>query len=208
MTINSYPLQWPLGWPRTDPSSREVGRFSSKMGGSYSRPVTIAVAVDRVLLELDRMGYPDYMVTISSNLILKNDGLPRSSQAQPADPGVAVYFREYGTEPEDGYMVIPCDKFMRVEQNLAAVAGTVEALRRLDRYGSGIMQRAFSGFEALPNPSGDEWYSVLGVSPDAGYETVEATYKRKRFAAHPDRGGDAETFHRIHEAWNNFTQTQ
>ena len=29
MSINAYPLQWPVGWKRTDPAQRKRAHFSN-----------------------------------------------------------------------------------------------------------------------------------------------------------------------------------
>lgn len=197
---NTFPLSWPAGWPRSD--TREQGRFTSQ--GSE---ITVNRAVKRVLAELGRMNCPDWNVIISTNLEVKRDGLPYANQRNPSDPGVAVYFRERDSEPGE-HKVIPCDRFTTVAQNLAAVAGTVEALRRLDRYGSGIMERAFTGFTALPHLEQEPWYVVLNLSADAPPSLVERQYKIMRSEAHPDKhGGDATQFQRIQEAMAQYRES-
>ena len=191
-----------MGWPRTKPANRIPGRFSSQ-----GTPITTTRAIKRILAELERMGYPSWNVIISTNLEVKLNGLPYANQKKPTDPGVAVYFRDRDSSPGEG-KVIPVDKFTTVEQNLAAVAGTIEALRRLDRYGSGIMERAFTGFEALPDlGKKSQWFVVLNVPQDAPRDLVERQYKIMRSENHPDRGGDATQFQRITEAWQEYCAT-
>lgn len=196
-----YPLQWPVGWKRTPASSRSVGRFNKKRtqttrygdGTSHSwqrsEDVTIGEATMRLLAELERMGVPEYDVVISSNLQLRLDGLPRSGQAQPADPGVAVYWRDGG---RDRCMAI--DLYSKVEQNIAALAATIDAMRAIERHGgAAILDRAFTGFTALPAPivagMSRPWWEVLQVPRDAKREDVKAAYRRLASAAHPDKGG-------------------
>lgn len=192
----AHPLAWPIGWPRTTAENRDYGRFSAD-----NRKVSIAVARDRIVDELRKMGVDEYI--LSSDLALRNDGLPRSGQVAPADPGAAVYFRL-----GDRDQVIPCDKYTRVEQNFAAIAATIAALRTLERHGSGIMERAFTGFQALPNPDNEAWYIVLGVAPTSSLAVVEAAYKRERGRTHPDRpGGSDEAFNRVAKAWNQYKAT-
>ena len=85
----AYPLQWPPARPRK--TARRTARFSNG-GGS----LTVAVALARRKNELDRLGarYP----VISSNVKLRRDGLPRSGQPEPRDPGVARYFQLGGRQ--------------------------------------------------------------------------------------------------------------
>jgi hypothetical protein len=103
-------------------------------------------------------------VVISSNLELRNDGLPRASQRAPTDQGVAVYFNLNGRS-----QCFPCDRWTTVEHNLWAIAKSIEALRGLERWGAKTMvDAAFRGFQALPAPDGSPmigrppWYVVTG----------------------------------------------
>lgn len=214
--VDAYPLTWPLGWPRTAAHQRIDGRFSKRerryfqSGAQYTANarVTIAEGVKRIMAEIQaftRSGHrwridPDAVV-ISSNLRTRRDGLPASGQRQPDDPGVAVYF-ELDGKPQ----CVPCDAYTTVEQNLAAVAATLSALRALERHGSGIMERAFTGFEALPHLPDEPWWAVLGVPETASEMVVDAQYRRLRSQHHPDKGGDAAQFHRIQKAYEQFQE--
>lgn len=212
-SIDAYPLQWPEGWPRTDPGCRKYGRFGSRSSGSYiaSGNITIAQAITRIQSELsaldggrthwDRID-PDQTV-ISTNLRQRNDGLPYSNQREPQDPGAAVYFVMDGKR-----QCIPCDSYTKVAQNLAAIAATIEALRTLERHGSGLMERAFTGFTALPPPIAGEppWYEVLQVPADAPEKQVKVAFFAKRSRAHPDRGGNAGEFSAVCRAWDSYIE--
>jgi hypothetical protein len=108
----------------------------------------------------------------------------RDSRAEPRDePGVAVYFQLDGKP-----MVLACDRFTSLTQNIAAVAAHIEATRRIDRYGVGTAAQMFAGFLALPAPMVvDDWRSVLGNPTDL--VQAEQAYRVRRRTAHPDVGG-------------------
>jgi len=204
MTIPAYPLQWPEGWPRTPVAKRESAKFcraSRRGSGSYSpqRSLTIAEGTDRVRKQLDAMRVRDDDLVISTNLRLRLDGFPRSDQREPDDAGVAVYWLDRG---EQRCMAV--DKYHRVADNLAAIAGTLEALRSIERYGGAqILDRAFRGFAALAPPASEHWRVVLGVGTDAGAGDIVAAYRRRRSETHPDRsGGNAEEFDRVQRAFD------
>ncbi|MGN6383698.1 MAG: J domain-containing protein [Dyella sp.] len=196
-TIPAFPLQWPAGWKRTPLSSRTRARFSQS-----NSDLTVAQATRRVIGELRRMGVHDYDLIISSNLELRLDGLPRSGQRDPEDPGVAVYWRD---NTQDGWPMrcMAVDRYDRVADNLAAVAATLDAMRAIERHGGAeVLNRAFTGFTALPGAGGTEhWSDVLGVDERATREEIDAAYRRLRSLHHPDRGGDADEFHRITKAY-------
>lgn len=197
----AYPLAWPQGWKRMPLSLRTRAKFAN--GVSISRSaLSVAQAIDRVLGELRRMGVRDYNLIISSNIELRRDGLPRSGQREPEDPGVAVYWRD---SSQDGHPMrcMAVDRYDRVADNLAAIAATLDAMRAIERHGGAeILNRAFTGFAALPGAGGsDHWSDVFGLPGSAGRDEIEAAYRRLRSQHHPDRGGDAAQFHRITKAY-------
>jgi hypothetical protein len=135
---------------------------------------------------------------ISTNLQVRLDGLPRADQRAPADPGAALYF------VMDGHRrCVPCDAYTKVEQNLAAIAATLEALRALERHGSGIMERAFTGFTALPASivTPRHWRDVLDYrGNDLG--ECKRCYLRKMAEHHPDKHhGDHSRAADVNAAW-------
>lgn len=148
--------------------------------------------------ELRRIGAR--YVVLSSNLTLRQDGLPYANQRQPEDPGVAVYFQWHGKQ-----MTFACDRWSKVEDNVRAIGKTVEALRGIERWGaSDMMERAFSAFEALPPPGGVvtlSCWDILGLEPGADRAAIERAYRDQAKAAHPDRGGTREEWDRLRDAY-------
>jgi hypothetical protein len=147
--------------------------------------------------ELDRMHCTD--VVISTN----KKPYSRSSAEALDDPGVAVYFKRKGQE-----LAIACDKYLHVSDNLHAIGIAIECFRSLERHGTGEMvDAAFMGFKALPETiimgegTVKPWYEVLGVDPDAQMSTIDAAYKRKLHETHPDKGGSAEDFQKVQDAY-------
>jgi hypothetical protein len=204
--IPAFPLQWPAGWKRTPWDQRKraaFGKARERFVNAAHRSLTITEGTERVLAELQRMGIGRDVVVISSNLQLRLDGMPRGQQAEPGDPGIAVYWTEGGRTPR----VIAIDRYDRTADNLAAIAATLDAMRAIERHGGAvILERAFAGFTALPAPSATrpprEWWQVLGVSQNALPSTIRDEYRALRSRHHPDRGGDAATFNEIQQAYD------
>jgi hypothetical protein len=203
-TITASPLCWPPGRPRTPASERQHGKFGRRGSSGWGRvELTLAQARDRVLEQINlftRAGqqWRTDNVIISSDLKLRNDGLPRSGQKQPDDPGIAVYFELDGKS-----RCIPCDNYLRIEDNLAAVAATLEALRTLERHGSAMFEAAFTGFTALPSPDqvvSRTWRDVLGYWGN-DINVGKRYYQSARKKAHPDHGGSSDQFHEVETAW-------
>jgi hypothetical protein len=196
--IPSDPLQWPAAWPRTKAFAVTEGRFSKN-----AKRVTVAEGAMRIREELARMGRSDNDEVISTNVPLRLDGFPRSDQAEPVDSGAAVYWRT--SRDETKCMAI--DRYTRVADNLAAIAATLEAMRAIERHGGAeILDRAFTGFTALPAPVGKPWHVVLGCPHDAEAEHVRRNYMRARSLFHPDKDGDNDCFIEVTHAWKTFCE--
>ncbi len=198
--IEAYPLCWPPGWRRYHAALRTRATFRGSAGGftdsGYRAPtaVTIAGGIQRVLRELAAMGMERGDVVISSNLRTRLDGMPMSNQREPEDPGVAVYWR---VGKQTRCMAI--DRYDRVADNLAAIAATLEAMRAIERHGGAeILDRAFTGFTALPQP--EQWWQVLGVASKATRAEIDTAYRALAMKHHPDRGGNAGEMARINGA--------
>lgn len=182
----AYPLHWPEGWSRTQDYERKWSQFK----------VTPDQALRELGWEVERLG-GRYMV-ISSNAAVRRDGLPYAGQISKSlpDPGVAVYFERDGKQ-----MCFACDTYALPWENIRAISKTIEAIRAIERYGAtDMMERSLSAFEALPPPG--DWRSELGINDASpSLEAVRSQYRSLVKTHHPDRGGDAEQFHRINAAW-------
>lgn len=187
--VEESPLKWPVGWRRNQ--MPELSKFDPK--GVFQE----AKAVQR---QLELMGAEN--VVISSNMQYRQDGLPYSRQ-NVSDTGVAVYFTMHGKQ-----QCIPCDRWISLEENLRAIAKTIEALRGIERWGAREMvDAAFSGFKELPASSGTAvnpvkpWNEVLGVLSDASHEEIKRAYHQLAHFHHPDKGGSAAAFQKIRDAY-------
>lgn len=174
---SGYPLQWPAGKPRTPAVDRKSGNFRSGRTA-----LSMNEATKRVRREIDRI-VGAFLPVLSTNVELRLDGLPRSNQRKPEDPGAALYFQLHG-EP----IVLACDTYDTVEQNVAAIAAHLTATRAIERYGVGTLDELFRGFAALPPAMApDDWREPLG-HPRTLAE-AEANYRERMKYAHPDTGG-------------------
>jgi len=160
---------------------------------------SLAAARDGLILDLERMRA--VAVVLSTNVELRRDGLPYAGRT-PADPAAAVYFTWRGQQ-----YAMACDCWHLVEHNLQAIRKTIEAMRGIERWGTGEMvMAAFAGFKALPEQagpgSGFTWWAVLGFSSPAVSEAaIEAAYKRLAKQYHPDKpGGSHELMQQLNQA--------
>ncbi|WP_246676740.1 MULTISPECIES: J domain-containing protein [unclassified Mesorhizobium] len=147
--------------------------------------MSVADALSRLQDELDRIGAN--LPVVSTNLQTRLDGLPRSGQSEPSDPGVALYFDLAG-KPH----CMPCDTYSRVAQNIAAIAAHIEATRAIERHGVSSVAEMFAGFTALPAPGAKRpWQVVMDFMPGDGpqitREVIESRYRRLASIRHPDK---------------------
>lgn len=164
----AYPLYWPEGKPRT--RSRSRSNFK----------VSMALARDELFRELALLGGKN--IIVSTNIKLRQDGLPYASNREPDDPGVAVYFEYKGNK-----VCFACDRWDLVKDNMQAVRHTINALRGIARWGTGDMvEAAFRGFTAIAPPQRREWWDVLQVSKVTPLEEIEAKYRALARQYHPD----------------------
>ena len=179
----SYPLQWPDGYKRSArPTSSRFGKHTLYDARTYLRA------------EVERLG--GRKLVISTNMKTRNDGDVYSNSKEPADSGVAIYFERKGKP-----ICIPCDNYSTVWENSYAIARGIAAMRQIERDGiPGFLDRAFTGFAALPAPDSN-WRALLGVDADADFEGVKAAYRRAIAANHPDSGGDSSRAVELNRAW-------
>ncbi len=194
ITNSAYPLSWPAGRQRTPEHRRAVAKFGHR---------SFAVARDQLLSELKRLGQVKQII-LSTNVELRGDGLPYAGRRMPEDPGVALYF----IDRKGRQMALACDRWRHIEDNMRAIEKTIEALRGIERWGSGeMLDAAFTGFQALPaSPSVKPWWEVLGVPAHTPTNDVIEQYRRLKQLHHPDRGGDPAKFRRVEEAYAAFVK--
>lgn len=186
---SAYPLDWPPGWGRTE-------RRRSALFKRYGTQLSLSSALDRLLEELRPLRVANH--TVSTNLKTRLDGLPKSGQRIPDDPGVAVYFKL-----KDRDYCLPCDRWDRIEDNIAAIAAHLRAMRGQERWGVGDLERAFTGYAALPAPEAETpWWEVLGMTgPSIPLSHAKAQYTLLAKTHHPDRpGGSAEKMAELNRA--------
>lgn len=174
----AYPLSWPVNWPRSKNPT-----FSRFRQPGYQRTThSMAECTNAIGREIKLLGASGLI--ISTNVRLRQDGLPYSQQPQPKDTGAAVYFKINGKDT-----VLACDRWNRVECNLWAIAKHIEAIRGQDRLGVGSIEQAFRGYQALPERTAAKaWWDVLEVPSTADKEVIKDAYRRLAKQYHPDTG--------------------
>jgi hypothetical protein len=199
-------------WPRVFSSARGRSRFDS----TYAQTLEL---LDRELTSINARSVVIQLALSDSDI--RRDGYPRA-QARPSHPGVILSFelRPYG-KPVEPYSM-PCDTFSKWEENLRAIALTLEALRKIARYGVTQSHEQYRGWAALPPASGDsEEFSTRedaaafiarGANTSAvasdllrDADNAKVVYRIAMRKMHPDAGGDAREFRRLQNAYAKLT---
>ncbi len=178
-TATAFPLAWPAAKPRA--RSRRSSAFSHR--GSA---IDVDTARRRLRDELARIGAKD--VILSTNIRLRVDGTPGVDQKAAAyDPGAALYFKHKGKD-----VVLAVDTFLKVAENIAALAAHIEATRAIERYGVGSLEQMFTGFTALPPATSvNDWREELQNPRDLA--EAEENYRHLMLRHHPDVAGPSST---------------
>lgn len=201
--IQRNPLSWPLNQRRTPSADRKRAQFKN-----YGSQVTVAVGVSRIEAALDaytRVGHsyriPPDTIIISTNVINGVKGKPLSSQPEPDDPGVAVYFQLDGVD-----YCLPCDKWNRVADNLAAIAAHINAMRGIEHWGVASSSQVYTDFKALPENAGatahGDWWVILRFNEIPTLQQAKQSRDKLVAYYHPDKPtGNRDMFELVQKAW-------
>lgn len=138
---------------------------------------------------------------------IRNDGWPYS-KARPEHPGVIVSFRSRGQD-----LSFPCLTYDDLEDNLRAIALSLEALRQVDRYGVTKTGEQYTGFKQIGAPGESDSLQDaarllsryaggasegFGVHHIIGDGTVaEKAYRLAAMKTHPDRTGTRDEWEKV-----------
>lgn len=171
------------------------GQFRTSLMGSF----------DKLEIELKKLLAKDIYIEAGFKLTdIRNDGWPRGG-VRPSHPGVILYFKK-GDDP----LRFASGTYKTWQQNIHAIALTLESLRAIDRYGATSGHEQYLGFKALPAPAwtidaAAEWLAARTpwVSSAAELLLDHAAYRRAyrdaASALHPDKGGSSELFQALGE---------
>ena len=184
-------LRWPRGYKRT------AWPILAKFRNINKGPLSIMDAMDRLERAVKAFN-PRHRNSRISDAVLTTQqevglhGRPKGNVPQPGDRGVAFYF-ELDRKP----IVLCCDKWNCIADNIAAIAATLDAMRDLERWGvAEAVDRVFTGFAALPAPGEVQartcWH-VLGIPRTTDTAAINKAYFARAKILHPDAGNTGST---------------
>lgn len=170
--------------------------------------------LEQLSREIDHLGGRDVVIEVDvRERDIRIDGALRAD-ARATSPATVVAFETKAHGP----MLYRCDRYTDAwskrpgwQDNVRAIALTLEALRAVDRYGATETGQQYAGFKALPSgtamPAGQMstaaaenlLWEVSGLGRDNPW-SAQARWKKARAKAHPDRNGGDQT------AWDQVEQ--
>ena len=185
-------------WPGQMTAERRVSRFEA----GYMVTIKLLRREIGHIIERGPTRPVILALDLDDDQILKDRSRPKST-ATPGHPGVVVAF-----DSIHGPLRYAVDTFTHWHDNLRAVALSLEALRKVDRYGVTRTGEQYRGFAALPSGGGemvvDFESSVqiiaaqLDITPAVARAYVESNpvgiARDLLRVAHPDHGGSDSAF--------------
>lgn len=192
-------------WLRPD-----AQRKSSQFDATWSKTLQLLGR------EIDLLGGRDVVIEVDVNeRHIRLDGMLRAD-ARATSPAVVVAF----DTKKHGPMLYRSDRYADRwsnrpgwQENVRAVALTLEALRAVDRYGATETGQQYAGFKALPagrampasHMTSDQAVSVIAAAAGVREHEVRPDLvrivRRARAFSHPDRnGGDQEAWDQVEQA--------
>lgn len=176
---------WPANYPKTSYWERPRCPFRTAWSSTLSD----------LDLELRNLGASDVVIEVDmdESQIAKTTGRPRAD-ALTRTPGVVLQFERDGE-----HLIFPCDRFGDWQDNIRAIALTLNALRMMERYGT-TSGRQYQGFKALPSQgtttttTEEAERTVRRYAPSTNGVITDQAIRVAKAAAHPDRGGSHEAF--------------
>lgn len=191
---------------------RPLGKWPGKETPSYHRKraafrIGYADRLNCLDHELAKLNAKDIIIQAQFEpKEIRQDGWPRSS-ARPKGPAIIVSFK--GSK---GPLSFPCDRYTSWEDNLYAIALSLEALRAVDRHGVTQNAEQYKGWQQIAAPAATSFSTALEASawiarkasvvdgrPLSG-EALTFAYWTVAKTLHPDTGGDAMEFQKLQDA--------
>lgn len=192
-------LQWPSHLERTLPVERTPNR---------NFEVTLTTAIEDLEAELERLGVDDWHLETALDHQRQNPNYPYANQPEPTDPGVVCRWEMDGER-----YAVACDAYTRVRDNARAIGLYVREKRKMEARPVTTGRGEFANLQ-LPSPddatvADPAPHAVLGVSPDAPPDVIEAAARELKRQYHPDGSDpDREQFKRVVAAETTLLEDQ
>lgn len=193
-----------ISWPKEYTTNRMYDRF----GSIWTQTLSL---LER---EIDQLWGDNIVFRAAvTHGDVRRDGQLRA-RATPSHPGIMICF-----DSMHGPLAYACDSYFDWKANVRAIALSLEALRKVDRYGVSGKGEQYSGFKQIAAPGGGtsemDVQTAAGVLINAANEDCSAheydvindpiarnrVYRKAAKNTHPDRHGDNARFQIVSQAY-------
>jgi len=167
------------------PGERCKTRRHSQFRANYNN------TLDKLEEELGKLRAKDIIIRVDELSFdeIRNDGWPKSSFAPRHTAGVIV-----SCESPKGALSFPCDRYLDWQDNLRAIALSLEALRAVDRYGVTRGNEQYRGWTQIAAPAGKmskeeaaRFVAELSGQQHVRQDDLEGVLRTLKIQYHPDR---------------------
>jgi len=190
--------------PPYKPGERKRSKFRTTPGVVYHL----------LAAEIRRLGGREIIIEAGFHQSqIRNDGWPYSN-ARPLHPAVRVSFQS-----NEGPLSFDCQTYSTIDDNLHAIAKTMERLRDIARYGAVKGGQQYKGWKQLPGDQPPTEHPLKAVDAAAKLlcqlgneheifrhaviaepDTLRRVYRAAALKCHPDQGGSPEMMARVNAA--------
>jgi len=219
MRMRQYPLEWPEGFSRTRACDRRKHKFQMKLPLVVTEFKEYLASIKCTDLEIScnlhqpfgekEMHADDFVAGYLNTYIqqyitgktygIRNfenwieDIVNKERANHPTvDPGVVVRYNR--TTRQNGLLVkrsivLPCDKWLRVRDNLKAILSTIKNLEKISEWGvPEIQERTYEAIAVPALPAPPSCWAILGVPRGATEKQINDAWRVKCRELHPDMG--------------------
>lgn len=166
-------------WPGKPTAIRSHSQFSAKF----------TQTTELLSRELAHLNAKNVVLQIAmEDRDLRLDGMPRAN-ARASHPGVILAF-----DSKWGPLKYATDEFRDWQDNVRAIALSMEALRKVDRYGVSKRGEQYTGWKALPVSTDPADAIQTREQAEAFLDEHGGSFKEAASRHHPDKGGDPDLF--------------
>jgi hypothetical protein len=163
-------------------------------GGTWARfDSTFTATIQLLDRELTQLNASKVVVELDvSDRDIRLDGFPRANARPISSPAVRVTF-----ESKHGPVRMETAEFLNWQDNLRAIALSLEALRKVDRYGVSKRGEQYRGWRAIPMSTDPTDLISTPEQAQAFLDEHGGTFAEAAKKLHPDKPGGDEGLFRV-----------
>jgi hypothetical protein len=214
--MRQFPLEWPEGFARKKPHERRKHKFQTKLYRVVPEFRDYLTSIGCTDLEIScnirqpfgelEAEQDDFVAGLINNYLqehltgkiyirnfekwIADITEKHKDRYLSVDPGVVVRYKR--TTRKNGLLVkrdivLPCDKWLRVRDNLKAILGTIKHLEKISDWGvPDIQERTYEAIAVPALPAPPSCWAILGIPRGATEVEINNAWRAKAKQVHSD----------------------